>query len=103
MQTSRFAAHAFRQKLEQISFHACVFTIEPMPCNQTSNDLLAHILRVFHGVEYRDEIIDYHRSLAQPPEPQHDLRFQSGMNADGSSNRSDGWVRHDGWTDYRRH
>ena len=49
-----------------------MFTIEPMPCNQTGNDLLAHILRVFHGVDDRDEIIDDHRSLAQPTEPQRD-------------------------------
>ena len=47
----------FAKSLNRYSFHPCVFTIEPMPCNQTSNDLLAHILRVFHGVDYRDEII----------------------------------------------
>ena len=92
---------SFAKNLNKYSFHPCVFTIEPMLCNQ--NDLLVHILQVFHGVDYRDEIIDYHRSLAQSSEPQRDHALPSGMDTDGSSNRSDGWVRHDGWTDYRRH
>jgi hypothetical protein len=52
MQTSRCTANAFREKIEQIFFPygSCVFMIEPMPCNQTGDDLLTHILRVFHGV-----------------------------------------------------
>ena len=68
---------SFAKNLNKYSFHPCVFTIEPMLCNQ--NDLLVHILQVFHGVDYRDEIIDYHRSLAQSSEPQRDHALPSGM------------------------